>query len=292
MKSPNVLLIFLILSTLVQFIKAEDNQFKVDCGRDTFFCGTLEGAYQFYIGSNVKLINGTPPYQYCWSFRYTPYGFTYSASNFLSDTTNENPYIKFNLPRKNKPFIIYLSVKDNNGNIASDSLIIQQSHFVYFLYNFDINIALGDSCQFSSSYVSVEGGIPPIHYYWSPSTFLDDSSRLDAWCKPSKGMKYYQYIIDSIGCKSNLALLYYVFLKTGINEMPIKKEAYQYGNRIVFYNPQSDNAKITIYSIDGKPIYSDVTKNSYFVIPSSILQKPFNLGILEVDNRKESIKIF
>jgi hypothetical protein len=211
----------------------------------------------------------------------------------LNDTTIENPYIKVGLPTSNRPFTIYLSVKDSNNNVATDSLIVQQSKFVYYLYNFDITIPIGDSCQFSSSYVSVKGGIPPIHYYWSPSTFLDDSSRLDAWCKPSKSMKYCQYIIDSIGCKSNLALLYYVFPnKTGINELPIKKEVYQYGNRIVFYNPQSNNAKITIYSIDGKPIYSDITKNSYFIIPTSILQKPFNLGILEVDNRKESFKIF
>ena len=244
-------------------------QFSIDCGRDTFFCVGLYPDTTFYIGTQVKLMSGLAPYQYSWTcdpIKVTS-TITFTASNYLNDTSIANPYIK-DCGIVNKPWCFYLTVKDNNNNIASDSILVQCSSFTYTTHEYSFSLNKGDSVQFFND-IFVGGGITPIKYYWTPSIWLDDSTQIDTWCKPQESTDYYQYIIDSVGCKSqaNRAYNVYIMPTSIINNIGKNKNILnfrQQGKRLFFNNPLHKLTQITFYSIDGKRIHKGETNGSFF----------------------------
>ncbi len=290
-----LLLIIVILFPIIP-VKAQNNTFTVDCGRDTTFCvGTYRCGTCYYIGSRIKLTNGVPPYQYIWDCkpRKVTSKLTFTASDYLNDTTVINPYLK-DFGVQNKPWRFYLKVRDSNNNVSIDSVDIQCSTFIFSTYEINLTLNDGDSIQFHND-VFVGGGIPPVKYYWTPGIGLDDSTRIDAWCKPQKTTSYRQYIIDCAGCKSdpNLGINVKVIPTSVENKINDNRKLclYQIGRKLFFDNPQRRVVTISFYAIDGKLLLTAQLQDSFYSIPR------FNGGgviicIVEIDKRKETIKIY
>ena len=110
-------------------LEVQPATFKVDCGNDTVFCPRLYPDTVFHIGTKIKFFNGNPPYTFQWSCRLKSQYSNYvlPASNFLNDTSILNPYIKTIL---DTGINFYLSVKDNEGNVATDSIFINATRFI------------------------------------------------------------------------------------------------------------------------------------------------------------------
>lgn len=289
---------FLIIVFLFSLstISAQENKFTVNCGRDTTFCmGIYRCGTCYYIGSQVKLTNGVPPYQYTWDCkpRKVSSNLTFTASDYLSDTTVLNPYL-IDFGVQNKPWRFYLKVRDGNDKVATDSLDIQCSTFLFSTYEINLTLYGGDSIQFHND-VFVGGGISPVKYYWIPGIGLDDSTKIDAWCKPQKTTSYRQYIIDSAGCKSEpyLGINVKVIPTSVENKINGNKELclHQIGEKLLFNNPLGRAATISFYTIDGKLLLTAQTRDSSYDIPrcegGDII-----ICIVEIDKRKETIKIY
>ena len=288
--------LFIVFLFSLYTLSAQENVFKVDCGRDTTFCvGTYRCGTCYYIGSRVKLANGVPPYQFAWSCkpRKITTTVTFSASDFLNDTTIVNPYAK-DLGVQNKPWRFYLKVRDSNDKVSIDSIDIQCSTFIFSTYEINLTLYIGDSIQFHND-IFVGGGIPPVKYYWTPGTGLDDPTRIDAWCKPIKTTSYRQYIIDSAGCKSDpyLGINVKVIPTSVENQINDNRELclHQIGNKLLFNNLQGRVVTISFYAIDGKLLLTAQTKDSSYDIPR-FEGGEIIICIVEIDERKETIKIY
>ena len=276
---------------------AQTSPFTVDCGNNTFFCERPISDTTLHIGTQIKLLNGVAPYKYTWSCKpFKPSSkLTFTASDFLSDTSIANPYIK-DIPVRNKPWRFYLSVEDDNNNIATDSISIQYSQFIYGLFEADFTLNNGDSLQFYYDHF-VGGGILPVKYYWTPSDGLEDSTRIDTWCKPLQSTIYYQYIIDSAGCISERNLVYRInVITTSINENSDKSgnliNLRQEGKRLIFNNPQNKKAKLSFYSIDGKRIFIAETKDPFFEIPSLVYKSNITICVISLSGINATLKLY
>ncbi len=138
----------------------------------------------------------------------------------------------------------------------------------------------------------VGGGIPLLKYYWTPVNGVLDSSEITTWFKPDSSINYYQYIIDSAGCRSenNLALSINI-IRTFIENLNSKITGFhQEGSKLVFDNPQNELAEISIYTLDGKRIYESETKGSYIEIGNSLPQNGIYVYTLKIQNDFESGK--
>jgi hypothetical protein len=284
------IIIFLLLINFAG--KTQTSGFKVDCGNDTVFCPKLYPDTLFHIGENVKIIGGIAPFTYQWGCKVMYNTYVAYATYFLNDTNVLNPYIKTIL---DKGVYFKLSVKDKNSNIAIDSIFINATKFIYNLTEYDFNMHVGDSLQFYYNHF-VGGGFPPVKYFWSPSTGLEDSAKIDTWCKPQKSTEYYQYIIDSAGCKSSLNRVYNInFLPTSINTSTDKGSQlnlHQIGSCLFFNNPQNTIARISFYSIDGKKILTTKTNNSFYDIAYLLGKNSINICVVTIDRIKGTLKIY
>lgn len=286
-----ILLSFLFTNTVCQ---SQSNGFKIDCGNDTVFCASLRDT-SFYIGTQLKLTNGNAPYKYKWSCKPIKItsNVTFTASDFLNDTCIANPYIK-DFGVKNKPWRFYLAITDKDNNVATDSINIQISSFIYKLLEQEFNLHLGDSFQFFDD-IFVGDGISPVQYYWTPTIGLEDSSKVNTWCKPLQSTIYSQYIIDSAGCESNTNRVYQVnILPTSIDKIvngnSNQLNLYQSGNYLLFNNKQNRTAHIVFYSSDGKTIHSSFTNNSFYDMNNFQWEKGLMICIVTIDRIKEAMK--
>ncbi|QQS52534.1 MAG: hypothetical protein IPM71_07310 [Bacteroidota bacterium] len=157
-------------------------------------------------------------------------------------------------------------------------------------------LSKGDSIQFFDN-IFVGGGIPPIEYYWTPSKWLDDSARINAWCKPLESTEYSQYIIDSAGCNSGSNTGYFVFVNpTSAQNIHDESEnqlnLQQHGNSLVFNNPHNKRATFSIYTIDGKKIVTSHTTNSHIDISSLIDNGSMIICVLSMEGVTTVIKAF
>jgi len=289
-----LLLLYLLVNIAT---KAQTPAFAVDCGNNTFFCERPISDTTLHIGKQIKLLNGVAPYKYTWSCKpFKPSSkLTFTASDFLSDTSIANPYIK-DIPVRNEPWCFYLSVEDNNNNIATDSISIEYSQFIFYTFEIDFTLNIGDSLQFYYNHF-VGGGIPPVKYYWTPSDGLEDSTRIDTWCKPQQSAIYYQYIIDSAGCISERNLAYRInVITTSINEKIYKSSnpinLRQDGKRLIFSNPQNKKAKLSFYSIDGKMIHIAETKDQFFEIPSLVYKSNVTICVISLGGINTTLKLY
>ena len=274
-------------------LKAQSPVFKVDCGNDTVFCSRLYADTSFHIGTKVKIYNGTAPFTYKWSCKYQYSYYIATASNFLNDTSILNPFIKVSITGEKRSLHFYLAVKDKNDNVATDSITIRPSSFIYSAGEYEFYLHKGDSMQFFEGFVVVGGGIPPLKYYWTPTVGLDDSSKINAWCKPQQSTFYYQYVIDSAGCKSVPNGAYIItILPTSVKNIGDMLNLHQSGNRMIFCNSYNKLAKLSFYSIDGKKIYTGETTDSFFVIPNLLDKNSITICVLSLGGITSSLKIY
>lgn len=288
------LIIFLVESII---LTAQTSEFKVDCGNDSTFCLGLYPDTTFHIGSQIKISNGVAPYKYTWTCKpYKPSpNLTFTARDFLNDTSIINPFIK-EMPVYNKPWCFYLRVEDSNSNVVIDSILIQYSRFIYGTFEMYFDLHLGDSIQFFYDHY-VGGGIPPVKYYWTPTIDLEDSARIDTWCKPQQTAFYYQYIIDSAGCKSELNQVYLIsILTTSINDNSNKSstllDLHQEGQLLIFKNPQNKQAKLSVYSLDGKMIYKSEANDSFFNIKQILNKRSLSICVVSLNGLSAELNVY
>ena len=105
----------------------------------------------------------------------------------------------------------YLTITDSVGNTCRDTVTIRFSSFGYSLLEYQFNINQGDSIHFFGI-PFIGSGVPPLNFYWTPSTGLDDSTSLSAWASPDTTTFYSLTAIDSIGCISDSYIFYKIFV--------------------------------------------------------------------------------
>jgi len=203
--------LFIILLLFPAILKAQN--FKVTCGNDTTFCYGMYGYdTTSHIGTQVKIFNGVPPFTYKWSC-YTTLGSPPELFFTASDTLNVR-YSSY----------AYLTEECSNAEV--------------------LNINVGDSVQFEVKVCGVGRGFPPYRYLWTPTLGLSDSTISNPWCKPLISNIYYNYVIDTTGCKS----LNFLGYNISVNPSSIKSINDTLDENIMYPNPAKN--KISIESLD------------------------------------------
>ena len=227
-----------MISTILFFtqINLLNGQFVANAGEDIVVCSDWNGVDTVEIGGNPTASGGTPPYTYIWETSWTVGSWTYTASDFLNDTTLPNPSVI----NSGEDLMFYLTVIDNNSNICTDTIHVDFSNFGTHLAYFTYEIQEGDSI-FLSGFENVMGGIPPLQYLWRPNHGLSDSTSLSFWAKPEQSVAYYLTVTDSSGCFAVGAPVYIV------NVIPVSINTnYSKARTIVFPNPSTDYLTLSI----------------------------------------------
>ena len=226
-----ILISTILLLTQINFV---NGQCTADAGSDVIICGDWNGMDTVQLGGNPTAIGGTPPYTYIWETTWQVGTWTYTASDFLDDTTSANPTVisageelKFNL-----------TVIDSESNVCKDSVNVRFSIFGTHLGTLTFEIQQGDSV-FLFGFHNVLGGIPPVKYLWRPNHGLSDSTSLSFWAKPDSSVAYYLTATDSAGCSATGYPVYYV------NVLPVSINDQDIGQLVkVFPNPSTDQITI------------------------------------------------
>jgi hypothetical protein len=252
--------LFLTLIFLLNFIEVY-SQLRVDAGNDTTYC--LDWPRKnMYLAPNIRVENAVGPYSIRWEFEITWFkSHIFTASDFLNDTTILSPLIKEPVSWPDwYQFMVH--VTDSVNNYAKDSINIRFSNFNYLLSYSVIQLKKGDSILLNGS--NVFGGIPPLKYYYTPKTGLSNPDSSKTWCKPDSSIRYYSVAIDSCGCVSMLDLVYDIrMMTTGILESDFNSNnslnITQQGKMVYFDNPNRQEARITLYSINGGQMSNFIT---------------------------------
>jgi hypothetical protein len=157
-------------------------------------------------------------------------------------------------------------------------------------------VPAGYSIQFYDD-IFISGGIPPVKYFWTPSEHLSDSAKIDAWANPKVSTDYYQYVIDSAGCKSMPDRIYSILTFDESNNIineDLNKQTnlHQIGSEVFFNNPQGKVAAITCYTLDGRKIFSSRTKESIFDFGNLLKHNTIGMCVINIDGVNESLKIY
>lgn len=210
----------LVLTTLFCFYYGSIiGQCFTNAGPDIIICTNMFGVDTTQIGVTSSTIGGIPPYTYSWETNYTVTvgitTITKTASEFLNDTTLETPLV---VASAENPVIFILTVTDSIGNICTDTVVIQFSHFMINLGYLTFNIAQGDSIYLNYG-TNVSSNFPPFQYLWKPNIGLSDSTSYAFWAKPNSSVAYYVTLTDSAGCSIEVAPYYYINVSpVGLNE--------------------------------------------------------------------------
>ena len=175
---------FCVLLSLTGF-----SQFAVDAGKDTTYCYSICSDKKLYLGKDIKIKNGMEPYTFAWECAVPVTSrLTFTASDFLNDTTQTVPYfVDHHLDQKWVKYILH--VTDKNGDRAKDSLRVRFSSFGYSLGYQVIELARGDSFLIRAG--GVTGGISPLKFLqWTPTKGLSDTNNVFSWCKPDFSTEY------------------------------------------------------------------------------------------------------
>ena len=174
-------------------------QCLANAGNDTALCMATAENDSLYLGGLPTAMNGTPPYTYTWSANYQWETFTYTASDFLDDTTAARPLLK-SVEGADSVITFYLTVTDSLGATCQDSMTVRFSELFEYALDQHESISKGDSIQLYTTY---SGGIPPLTYTWSPPVALADPRLVDTWAMPETTTTYELTITDSIGCQAH-----------------------------------------------------------------------------------------
>ncbi len=141
-----ILITTVLLITQITFTYGQCN---ADAGPDTFVCVGMNGIDTTQIGGNPSAMGGTPPYTYTWEAQHVisfgNYTWTYTASDFLNDTTLSNPSVVYHYYDLIDTVEFFLTVQDATGLICKDTVIIYYSLLMYINSVFIFDIQQGDS---------------------------------------------------------------------------------------------------------------------------------------------------
>jgi len=222
-------------------------KFTVDAGNDLHFCDTGTE-----INAHVSIENGVEPYQYAWEYSIKIGRLTFTASDFLSDSTLLSPIIKDPVwSFSSGPAKFILNVTDANGNKAKDSLNISGTMCIQLLGYVVKEINKGDS-------VWLDAGVPSgsiDRLYWYPSYGLTNSDSAATWCKPEVNTDYFVVAVDTFGCTCSQFSTEIRVNQTNSLEIQASEKAikqYQQGTKIIFSNPERREAIIAVFTSEGK----------------------------------------
>ena len=247
------------------------SQCSINAGNDTILCNN-DSLPQLQLGGNPVVINGYPPYTYCWETSYQIGSILLTASDFLNDTSIEHPQL-IDVVENNEMLTFTLTVTDSLGNSCVDSVNIRFSNFCYLLKNIknQVTINQGDSTQLFSG---ISGGIPPLSFLWMPDYNLSDNTAPEPWASPDTTTVYSVFVEDSAGCQYQSGPVYTV------NVIPVGIYQINNLNNIVTYPNPADNElwveyltvpeqtpqSVDIFTLDGKKIFSKPVNNNYGIL--------------------------
>lgn len=224
----------ILLLTQINFVNGQCN---ADAGPDIVVCSDWNGLDTVQIGGNPTASGGTPPYTYIWETTWNVGSWTYTASDFLNDTTLANPSVI----NSGEDLTFFLTIIDSESNICTDSVHVDFTNFGTHLMYVIYNIQQGDSI-YLSGLENVFGGFPPFQYLWRPNHGLTDSTSLSFWAKPDTSVAYYLTLTDSSGCSAVGAPVYFVY----VTPVSIDQNEAEIVNVKVFPNPANEHIMITL----------------------------------------------
>ena len=253
-----ILAVFLGLGTL-----HTNGQCIANAGNDTVIC-TCDGPFTFYLGGQPSAHAGNPPYHYTWTCHYQSVNMTWTASDFLDDTTSANPQL---IDFAGEKLRFELTITDSLGNQCRDTVYIR---FSYWTWTLDYKIRFineGDSVQL---YKSIYGGIPPLTYQWSPPTGLSNPNDLYTWASPNSSMTYELTVKDSAGCTGS-DFFYIEVYPQGINEdkdhmhqqLVIGPNPMNHASTITFNGINNPTLTFLLYDVSGKCVHMAQIWNGY-----------------------------
>jgi hypothetical protein len=235
-----------------QILGKRDNlglmQAGLNLGNDTTYCASEDS---IILGECMVISNTQGPLSYCWECLYSQAntGIQVTASVFLDDTAKQYPLL---IGGVNGEWITFkMTVTDSCSNIASDSLNIRYSDFVYSTGFIESVINYGDSLGMIADLI--DGGIQPLSYSWIPDTWLSDPNGFVTKCIPDSSIDYFLAVTDSVGCCSDTILGHRVTVLG--NSIPKDKASHMYsmmGTRIEFSENIDKDIEIQIFDISGR----------------------------------------
>lgn len=261
------------------YLSFVNGQCFADAGPDIIVCNGFNGMDTVQIGGNPTASGGTAPYTYIWETSWTVGSWTYTASDFLNDTTLANPSIIY--PGENLTF--FLTVIDSESNICTDSVFVGFTNFGTHLGYVTYNIQQGDSI-FLTGMENVFGGFPPYRYLWRPNHGLSDSTSLSFWAKPDTSVAYYLALTDSSGCTAVGTPVYFVNVAPSSIDQPknakIRVSAFPNpANDQITFLVEGDTSETLLFEIfdnQGRLIHSVTTKGKALNIKTEILNGGMN----------------
>jgi hypothetical protein len=269
MKKP-ILISMILLLTQINIVKG---QCIADAGQNVVVCSYWNGLDTIQIGGNPSVSGGVPPYTYKWETEWQVGSWTYTASDFLNDTTIANPSVI----NSGENLTFHLTVIDSESTICTDYVHVDFTNFGTHMGYIMYNIQQGDKIYLEGM-ENVFGGFPPFEYLWKPNHGLTDSTSLSFWAKPDSSVAYYLTLTDSSGCSATGAPVYY------LNVMPVAIEQIE-NERIeinVYPNPSKEQITIKI-----KGNYSNEKVIEFIDSKGQlILKKEIKDNTLQVDSKK------
>jgi len=279
---------FLLVIILLAHIQPAIGQLLVDAGDDVVVCNDWLGMDTVQLGGNPTASGGIPPYTYSWETTWTVGSWTYTASDFLDDTTLANPTVIYT----GEHLTFYLTVTDSESNTGIDTIVVDFTNFGTHLGTVTFNIQQGDSIYLFGC-ENVFGGFPPYRYLWRPNHGLLDSTSLHFWAKPDSSVAYYLSATDSSGCTAVGAPVYY------INVLPVSVNPKDDHNSEVrvFPNPATDHICIKVpgnhpetkiyrfYDSQGRLQYETQASGRSISVETKHLGKGLNFYSIQIDGR-------
>jgi hypothetical protein len=231
MKKP-ILISMILLLTQINMVKG---QCIADAGQNIVVCCDWNGLDTLHLGGNPTASGGVPPYTYIWETEWQVGSWTYTASDFLNDTTIANPSVI----NSGENLTFYLTVIDSESTICTDYVHVDFTNFGTHLGYVTYTIQQGDSIYLTGM-DNVSGGFPPFEYLWRPNHGLTDSTSLSFWAKPDSSVAYYLTLTDSSGCSATGAPVYFV------NVTPVSIEQMERVRIEINVYPNPSKEQITI----------------------------------------------
>jgi hypothetical protein len=202
----------------------------IDAGADKYICMNSTG-FQLgsSIGGNPTIISGVPPFEIKWETQQFIGSSTFTASDFLNDTTSSNPlFIDLGFP----PMTFYITVKDSLNQIATDTIVVNWSSYDLIP---EPNIQYITSGDTTTIMQNVWGGVPPLSYSWSPNYNISDTSSSMPSVWPAQSTTYQCTITDAVGCVNNEILNY-----ATVNVWPVNTMQAPIEDLKIYPNPTQD----------------------------------------------------
>jgi hypothetical protein len=222
-----------------------------DAGPDTAICTNPFDTLR--LGGQPTATGGAPPYSYVWQASYSVGSATWTASDFLNDTTLANPEIIYPGPDE---ITFNLTVTDSLGNTCTDSVHIQFSWFGFTLEDKRRVIHQGDSVGL---YPGVFGNIAPFTYQWSPNYNLSNPNSAFPIAWPDTSTSYVVTITDSAGCTVvDPDAFDVIVIPLSLDESSMRPEIRVFPNptstfvHIEYAGPQSGRIEVHISDIYGR----------------------------------------